>query len=136
MIWWLGGDRTVDHVALIVRAGMSMITVEERVERGLLGSDFLDLEDMKIFLPGEFLEADRKRKEAEDAVSEPVLLTELEVPKIVKRRGPGPEDNATKRYAGEVDHETKSRPTTVLPATAAKARNAPTLGSKVTEAEV
>lgn len=135
MIWWLGGDRTVDHVAIVVRAGMSMITIEERVERGLLGSDFLDLEDMKIFLPGEFLEADRKRKEAEAAekVAKPVLLVE-EV-KSTKRGGPGPDPDSLKRYVGEVDHE-KSRPATILPAAAAEARNAPSLGSKVTEAEV
>ena len=124
MIWWLGGDRTVDHVAIIVRAGMSMITIEERVERGLLGSDFLDLEDMKIFLPGEFLEADRKRKEAEDVEKEmkPILLVER-----IK---------SIRHAQEELEDETKNRPATVLPTTAAATRNAPTLGSKVTEAEV
>jgi len=132
MIWWLGGDRTVDHVAIIVRAGMSMITIEERVERGLLGARFLDLEDMKIFLPGEFLEADRKRKEAEDAEKEanPILLVEGEV--II---GPGLVLDP-KRYDGDDGHDER-----VLPATAAGTPHGlgseiREIGSKITEAEV
>jgi len=104
MLWWIGGDRTVDHLAIIARAGMSMIDLEERVERGLIGDVAVDMHDLKIFVPGEFLEADRKRKEAEN---KPMLLVENETGKplgelliqpVTKRRGPGPDPEDMKRH--------------------------------------
>lgn len=126
MLWWLGGDRTVDHLAIIARAGMSMIDIEECVERDLMDESRLNLPDLGIFLPGEFIEADRKRKEAEAVEkSDPVLL--LEAPKIVKRRGPGPDPDDAKRYVGEVHDR-------VLPAAAASTPLG--LGPKITETEV
>lgn len=132
MLWWIGGDRTVDHLAIIARAAMSMIDIEERVERELLDDDAMDMTDLGIFLPGEFLEADRKRKEAEAAAKNPVLLVEDEneknnpvleptKPSVTLRRGPGPDPNEMKRYA----HETP------FPA----AEKVAALGSRVTETE-
>lgn len=87
MLWWMGGDRTVDHLAMIARAGMSMIEIEERVERGLMDASLLDVGNTTVFLPGEFLEADRKHKEEQEAAErKPVLLVENESdPKIGER---------------------------------------------------
>lgn len=77
MLWWIGGDRTVDHLAFIARAAMTMIEIEERVERGLLPAELVDIGSTPIFLPGEFLEADRKRKEEQEAAErKPVFLAE------------------------------------------------------------
>ena len=135
MLWWVGGDNTVDHLAIIARAGMSMITIEERVERDLLGKEFLDVTDVKIFLPGEFLEADRKRKEAEaEEKKDPVLLLETDevdaplgkvISPIVKRRGPGPEGPECKRSIDDADPKEWD----------AASRKVVGLGAKVTEAE-
>ncbi len=133
MLWWVGGDRTIDHLAIIARAGMSMIDLEERVERGLIGSEAVDMHDLRIFLPGEFLEADRKRKEKQEAERKPVLLVEtdeeeepsvaevLHKMEIEKRRGPGPDPEDMKRHTTELHHETS--------------RKVAGLGAKVTEAE-
>lgn len=133
MLWWVGGDRTVDHLAIIARAGMSMIEIEERVERDLIGPEAMDITDLKIFLPGEFLEADRKRKEQEGSERKPVLLVEADPkpiieptkPSITLRRGPGPDPEDMKRHATDIHHETS------LPST----RKVPALGFRVTETE-
>ena len=109
MLWWVGGDRSIDHMAIIARAGMSMIDLEERVERGLIGNEAVDMHDLKIFLPGEFIEADRKRKEAE--TKEPILLVEKTTseplseptkPSVTLRRGPGPDPEDIKRHATDI----------------------------------
>ena len=112
MLWWAGGDRTVDHLAIIARAGMSMIDIEERVERDLLGDESLNMPTLKIFLPGEFFEADRKRKEQEETELKPVLLVENETGQplgellmpVAKRRGPSPDPKDMKHNATEI-HE-------------------------------
>jgi len=127
-LWWSGGDRTVDHLAIIARAGMSMVDVEERVERDLISAESLNMPILKIFVPGEFVEADRKRKEQEEAELTPVLLVENATGKplgellmpVTKRRGPGPDyAEDTKHHATDPTQNIKIAP----------------MGSRVTETE-
>lgn len=81
VLWWMGGDRTVDHMAIIARGAMSMMEIEERLERNLIDSSVYDLDNLpKIFLPGEFVEADKRRKEKDtESKRNPVLLVEDDV---------------------------------------------------------
>ncbi len=132
MLWWAGGDRTVDHLAIIARAGMSMIDIEERVERDLLGDESLNMPTLKIFLPGEFLEADRKRKEQEETERKPVLLVETdEVDKPRDQETGEPLGDllmpVTKRQGPEDMKQHATDPTQKIKTTV--------LGSRVTETE-
>ena len=64
---------------------------------------------LKIFLPGEFLEADRKRKEQEETERKPVLLVENETGKplgdlriaLYKTSRPGPNPEDMKQHAAD-----------------------------------
>lgn len=86
ILWWMGGDRTVDHLAIIARGAMSMMEIEERVERGLLDTTLNDVCNLpKIFLSGEFVEADKRRKET-DTESKRILLAEED---MIRRHSAG-----------------------------------------------
>ena len=92
------------------------------------GAEAVDMHDLKIFLPGEFIEADRKRKEAE--TKEPILLVETKSepvseptkPSVTLRRGPGPDPEDMKRHATDI-HDAPLRSKIAA------------LGSRVTETE-